>query len=372
MEKPQARMAFRWLQGEELDPELVEKQIERALLARPLYPDNWLLAARVKYRLGKLDEATRLAEHAHSLGPTRAHLLWDLAMFWMGFPDQHKTIALLHDYLLAAPQNVRKVVFVAYRLEQDKAALLTKLIPEQLAPGYDMDEDYYAARLLRTALRLNNPEMADLAWQRFKIRLIEDNPNATVIKSYLHFLIAQNDKVAAFNLWQQTQTQRMPAEGLMNPSFENELLGYGFGWRVRPTKGVTFERSFEQSVDGNFSLKISFDGSRNINLYRSHITIPVEGGVRYILSVYWMGENITTRSNPFFQIVYKQNKKTKVVRRSQPERGSWSWRRVDMEFETPEEVNFILFSVRRWPTQALDKLISGNLYIDGVHLTRIE
>ncbi|MCP3951418.1 MAG: hypothetical protein GY697_04265, partial [Desulfobacterales bacterium] len=167
MDKPQAAMAYRWLQGEDLDPQKVEAQIERAMVARPLFPDNWLLAARVKHTLGKTAEAQKLAEHAQTLGPTRANLLWDLAMFWLSIPDQEKTIALLHDYLLAKPRDVEKVLFLAYRFEDDKAALLDRLVPARLAPGYDYDEDYYAAKILRTGLKLQNVELAELGWNKF-------------------------------------------------------------------------------------------------------------------------------------------------------------------------------------------------------------
>jgi len=370
MDKPQAALAYRWLQGEYLDDRLVEQQIERALVARPLHPDNWLLAARVKQKLGKSSEAQALAEHAYSLGPTRAYLLWNLAMFWLTIPDQNKTIALLHDYLLAKPHDVERVLLLAYRFNDNKAALLETLIPKQPAAGYDYDEDFYAARILRTGLKLKNAEMASLAWNKFKNRSLSNNPNAGVIKAYLNFLIAQNDKSGSFAVWHAVHPDRPLELGVMNAGFEHKLLGYGFGWRTDQKQGVDFERSFDQAVEGDYSLKISLDGTENTNLYRPGITLPVDGGLRYQLSVYWKGEQITTRSNPFFEIVYKQGDKTQTVR-SEPRRGSWNWQRVDMAFEVPEGVNFIEFRLRRWQTNALDKLISGTVYIDDVRLTAL-
>lgn len=370
MSKPQAAMAYRWLRGKDYDSQQLEQQMARALEARPLYPDNWLLAARIKHKLGGETEAAVLAEHAQSLGPTRGYLLWDLAMFWLAYPDQEKSISVLHDYLLARPHDVRKVLLLAYRLSDDKAALLDKLIPAHPATGFDLDDDFYAARVLKTGLQLKNTEMATLAWARIHERDIKDNPNAGVIRAYLQFLISRNDKEAALGVWRDMHPEAPDPGGVMNAGFENELLGYGFGWRADQKEGVTFERSFDHSLEGNYSLKISLDGTQNINLYRPGITLAVDGGRRYMLSVFWKGEQITTRSNPFFEIVYKDDDKTKTVR-SKPQRGSWNWRRVEMSFEVPENTHFIELRLRRWRTEALDKLISGTVYIDDVRLIEV-
>jgi len=370
MSRPQAAMVFRWLQGEDFDTQQLEYQMKSALKARPLNPDNWLLAARLKHRLGKTDEAAQLAEHAQTLGPTRGKLLWDLAMFWLAYPDQDKAISLLHDYLLARPHDVRKVIFLAYRLEDDKAKLLDKLIPAQLAPGYDFDDDFYAAKILQTALSLKNAEMAAVAWQRIEHREIRNNPNARVIKAYQAFLIHQGMTQPALSVWHDMHPELDAPSGVMNGSFEHELLGYGFGWRSTKQEGAEFERSFNHAVEGNYSLKIHFDGQQNINLYRPGITLPVKSGRSYLLTAYWKGEQITTRSNPFFEIVYKQGEKTHTVR-SKPQRGDWNWQRIEMVLDVPEGTHFVELRLRRWRTEALDKLISGTLYIDDVKLTEL-
>ena len=371
IDKPQTLMAYRWLQGGSLvghlEDEFVEEQIERALIARPLYPDNWLMAARVKHKLGKTSEATEMAEHALALGRTRGYLLWDLAMFWLAFPDQDKAITLLHDYLLARPYDVQKVLFLAYRFKQDKAALLESLVPYRPDPGYELDSDFYVARVLQTGTRIKNVELAGLAWKRFESRDLHDNTNAPVIKSYLDFLIQQGDKQTAFAVWRDMHPGKQLEAGVTNAGFEDELSGYGFGWRSNAIKGVEFERSSDEAVEGNYSFKVSMDGSENVNLYRPSITLPVEGGKSYLLSVYWKGEQVSTRSNPFFEILYQQDAKTKAVR-SEPKRKTWDWQRVEMSFEVPEETGFVELRLRRWKTEALDKLISGTVYIDDVQL----
>jgi len=374
MERPQAAMAYRWLQGQHMDgqqnDQLVERQIEHALSVRPLYPDNWLLAARVKHKLGKTAEAAKLAEHALALGPTRGYLLWDLAMFWLAYPDPDTAIALLHDYLLARPHDVQRVIFLAYRFKQDKAALLETLVPNRPDPGYGLDADFYAARILKTGIRIKNAELARLGWQRFETRNLKGNVNAAVIKSYLDFLIRQNDQHAAFALWRDMHPHTPLNAAVTNAGFEDELLGYGFGWRTRATKGAGLERSSEHAVEGSYSFKVSLDGSENVNLYSPAITLPVGGGKSYQLSVYWKGEQVTTRSNPFFEILYQQDGKTKSVR-SEPQRKSWDWQRVTLTFEVPVETHFVEFRLRRWTTTALDKLISGTVYIDDVRLEHL-
>ncbi|MEE9448170.1 MAG: hypothetical protein V3V09_09435, partial [Arenicellales bacterium] len=116
-------------------------------------------------------------------------------------------------------------------------------------------------------------------------------------------------------------------------------------------------------------LKVALDGTENINLHRPTITVPVEEGAQYRLSVYWKGEQITTRTNPFFELYFKDGEKTKTIR-SKQKRGSWNWQRINMGFDVPMGTHFVNLRLRRHSTQSLDKLISGTIYLDDVQLTR--
>lgn len=368
-EKPQATMANLWLHGGEINVKFMEQQLERAVKARPLYPNNWLLLAKVKFKLGLHDEAARLAEYTQTLAPTRSYILWNLAMFWLSYPDQEKAISLLHDYLLAKPQDVYKVMLVAYRLDADKERLLDKLIPKSVAQGYTYDQDYYQAKVLHSALRLKNLTLAHFSWSKITNKLLDENPHASTIKRYLRALIANNEKKRAQSVWHEIQLTSLQDDDVFNHSFEGKLLNYGFGWQVRKRKGAQFERSYDNAIEGNYSLKINLDGTENINLYYPVISIPVEQGKRYQLSLYWKGEGITTRANPFIEVYFKDEDKNKYIH-SEKKRGSWHWTRVVLDFDVPMETHFITLRLRRRPTKALDKLISGVIYLDDVQLKR--
>jgi len=63
---------------------------------------------------------------------------------------------------------------------------------------------------------------------------------------------------------------------------------------------------------------------------------------------------------------YTQN--PRAIARSDPRRASWPWAPFSIEFDAPEGVNLLTLRLRRNKTDALDNLLSGSIWLDGIEI----
>ncbi len=149
-----------------------------------------------------------------------------------------------------------------------------------------------------------------------------------------------------------------------------ELTRLGTGWMNRFVNGVKGLIDSNISKEGKYSYRLDFDGKQNINYYHFSQKLPLQSGKKYLLSGFWKGREVSTRSTPFIEIssINSQNNQT---RRSVTKRGTWEWERFEITFTVPEDAWLVRIRVRRFKTDALDQLISGSIWLDDITLESV-
>src|SRR5260370_2184124 len=87
-----------------------------------------------------------------------------------------------------------------------------------------------------------------------------------------------------------------------NGGFESDILNGGLDWRVLPIEGSVVSLDPVGVFEGVRALRITFDGSRNIDYGHVFQYVPVQAKTRYRFSGHLRVQEITTDSGPRFQI----------------------------------------------------------------------
>ncbi len=345
---------------------IIDDYLQRSIIARPLFAPTWLNRAELALRKGDREAADHYGEVARRLWPTRRQLLWQLAMFRIRLGDQAKALELLRDYLRAYPSDVLRAATVARRLEPNPAKLVSLLLPASAPVG--REAEYYLVGLLGSSFRIKDVSLAHTIWQRLPESA---KKRENIIYPYINFMISSKQPDPAISAWNVLQGGKLALASITNPGFEERLANGGLGWRYQEVKGAQLSRDNRIRYQGAYSLHITFDGSENIHYHHINQIIPVKPGGHYRLTGYWRGETITTRSGVFIE-AYSLASKKNSYSRTEAKRASWGWELFELRIPVPSDSYFVNIRLTRNATDALDRLIGGDLWLDDLQLEFVD
>jgi hypothetical protein len=155
---------------------------------------------------------------------------------------------------------------------------------------------------------------------------------------------------------------RLSANLVWNGSFEDEILGGGFDWRLAAGREFEFQPDLENPMDGLRSLKLTFGGS-NINFSHFSQIIPTLVPGSYQLGFYVKTHNLTTDQRPYVQIQGFPDPQGASARTDMfPE--SSPWKKYSIPFTVKEGTQAVELLLRRQPSQKFDNEIRGVLWLD--------
>lgn len=336
--------------------------LEEYLKRRPLFAPAWLEKAEIERKLQMTKDASISADIAWRLWPKRPMHLWRVVNFYLSLGEGQKALEGLERYLIARPHEAPRVLVLARRIEPDPrllaqrfGALPTGRKSEQQAPGH-------AIRLLSAADRFKDADLAREFWRGFPA-----NVRATekVAFRFIDAMLRAGDNRSANAAWAGLGRDTGAAPHITNGDFETALAEGGLGWRSTPVNGANIRPDREIYWSGKRSLAVHFDGSENLNYHHLSQRIPVDPHQRYLISGWWRGNKISTRSGMYLE-AYTQN--PWAAARSEVRRASWPWEPFSFEFDVPEGVNLLTLRLRRNKTDALDNLLSGSIWLDGIEI----
>jgi len=143
----------------------------------------------------------------------------------------------------------------------------------------------------------------------------------------------------------------------------------GFDWKIRSVPGVDVRIDPSTSKEGRRSLKISFDGTRNVDFSEIWQIVPVRPNTRYALGAYLRPSGITSSQGVRLEALDFLD--GRLYGATQELVGSHDWSPLEMSFLTPPRAQAVAIRVRREASQKLDNLIGGTAWIDQVLLKEI-
>jgi len=160
----------------------------------------------------------------------------------------------------------------------------------------------------------------------------------------------------------------VPSSNLVtNGGFESDILNGGLDWRVLPIEGSVVSLDPVGVFEGVRALRITFDGSRNIDYGHVFQYVPVQAKTRYRFSGHMRVQDITTDSGPRFQACDAYDMGNIFVS-SENLVGTSGWSEQHAEFTTLPDTRLLLLRVVRSVSNKLDNQIAGTVWIDDVRL----
>lgn len=366
-DEPPRQAARHLLKAGDYDPSHVRELLETSLEQRPLYAPTWVDYAEFAYQQDQAENAGRYLSTAQQLWPHRPLLLWRVIRLQLKLGAFDNALNTLANYWEAKPEDYIRVLALAKRLESDPEHLVAALF-KPLQHYKDEDLSLYLYRLLGFARRARDANLAHQVW----LRLPQDTKReGAFLFPYLQLLSSTDEYDLARTAWRQTmlsEAKRSENTAVYNGSFEQPLLNGGFAWRHWEKPGFELRRDRQQVHSGNYSLMIEFDGKENVDFSYLRQTLLIEPGQPYVLSGFWRGGEITTRSGVYIELRTLDGE-NKVRAELEPRWGSWEWQRFSLGIQVPQDSHRLEILIRRRATSALDRYIAGTLWLDDLSLT---
>ena len=312
---------------------------------------------------GRSHEALDAFEHARRLFPNSPEINWRLANFYVRAGKIPEAIQTLRMVLLEDGTVARKVFTLATNATRDREAILEMLPPQ--APVFF---DYINFRIEKGDIAGAEEVWARVLQRNLPFELREAFP-------YFDALIQHRELGQLSETWS-ALAQRFPSQIqrlllssnlITNGSFEFDILNGGFDWRVMPTDGAVVGLDSVGAFEGSRALRITFDGSRNIEYGHVFQYVPVQANTRYRFSGHMRVQGITTDSGPKLQVCDAYNPGHLFVS-TENLVGTSGWSEQQAEFTTSADTHLLLVRAIRPVSNKLDNQIAGTVWIDSVRL----
>jgi len=343
--------------------------IELYKTATELSPENaqyWADLGGAYEAAGRGAEALRAFEHASRLFPQSPDINWKLANFYIRAGKVPDALRTLRKVLLGGSVASTSVFALATNATRDSEAILDTMLP----PRANILFDY-----IQFQVQTGKMDAAGQTWQRLlQLNLAFDLRQAF---PYLDGLLQHHETDQLAQAWS-ALTARFPdrihpsesaGDRITNGSFEFEILNGGLDWRVNPVEGVIVSVDSLNHFDGVRSLRIEFDGTRNIAYGDVLQVVLVEPDSHYELSAHMRAEGITTDSGPRLE-VFDLYDMAKLFVYGPGLVGNSEWSLQRIQFATGPDTHLVIVRLARPVSQKLDNRIKGEVWLDQVNLVR--
>lgn len=335
------------------EPERAASFFRQAVSQDVLHLDAWLRLAETEAALGHKEKARAILTFTTEMTDQVAHWKWSQMVLAreLGIDERLYRNA---NYLLSRSVLVQDALQLLHtHLDGDASAVVAVLAPGNLGAYLDW------------LMRWGMTDESLTVWQTLTANTEPDRETAL---RYAHFLVNHKRIHPSVDIWQK-YTGRT---GLTNPGFEKIISGQGFDWRHWGEKDGTWglKRVNDETAEGDFALKITFNGRENIDFHHLYQIFAVNPHEKYRLTYTWKSRGITTDQGPFVE-VYSYEKRG-LYQAGPMITGSRSWHEKVIEFEIPADCRAAVVRLRRRASMRFDSKIRGMVWIDHFRLEKIE
>ena len=339
-----------WLQQQ---PERAAGFFRQAVSQDILFLDAWLRLAETEAALGHKEKAKDIL--TFTTGMTDQVFRWKWSQMVLASElGMEACLTRNTNYLLS-----QKI------LEQDALQLLHTHLGGEASAVIAALEPANLAAYLDWLTRWSMTDESFMVWQA--MTSITEPEKETALR-YAHFLLSHKRVPASIDIWQ----KYTGSAGLTNPGFEASVTGQGFDWRYWGEKDGMWElkRVYNESAEGNYALKISFNGQDNVSFQNLFQIFAVNPQEKYRLMYTWKSRGITTDQGPFVEI-YSYDKRG-LYHAGPMITGSQGWHEESIEFEIPADSRAAVVRLRRRASMRFDSKIRGTVWLDNFRLEKIE
>jgi tetratricopeptide (TPR) repeat protein len=339
---------------------------QRATEANPRSDTYWMDLADAYEAIGQPAPAQGAFQRAQSVHPISSDVAWRYGNFLLRQKDYSEAFAELRRALMTDPNLTVEAVSECSKTSDDLPRILTEVLPNQNR-YYLMALDYFLAQ--------HQTDAALMVWDQ--LRALKPTAKMAEVVPLINGLISQERVEDAQRVWRQALgATGWPQDGggdsslVFNGGFEHDMLNGAFDWREDSVSGATFSSVSDVVHAGGRALRITFDGSENLDFQNLWQFSPVEPRHRYHFAAYLRLEGISTDSGIRFSI-HDAFHPAALQILSPDLVGSQPWSLVEADFATGPETHLLTIALRRVPSWKFDNKLRGTVWVDDVSLVPV-
>ncbi len=338
-----------WFQN---DSDVAARFFRRTVLQDIFHMRAWLKLAQAETVLGNPDKARTILQFSDGLAKNVYRWKWD-------------QILLAHELGMEEMVLSNINFLVKHRKKvQDAFQLLDTHLSGNVMLAVNVLDTGNLIPFLEWLMRWGRVNDSETSWNKIISSSVQDED---IRLKYIHFLVSRKRVPLAAEI----RRSNTGIEGMTNSGFEDKMTRRGFDWRYTANnKGKwAIRRSMTEAFSGTHSLKIMFEGKKNISFGHLYQIVPVDPLTPYRLTYCWRSKNITTDQGPFVDI-YGYDCKGVYFKGSMM-LGTHDWQEQNMEFTVPEDCHAVVVRLRRRPSHRFDNKIAGMLWLDDFKLEKM-
>lgn len=348
---------------EQRDQSKAAKYLRRATQIDPLSERPWLELAALDEARSDFPAAERAYEMAQSDFPISPDVAWRYGSFLLRQGDLSGGFAALRRAIGKDPSLEASALAESWAVDPKADSIAAAVLPQKAA---------YYVRAIRYFLLQKQTGAALVMWRRF-LRLDQPVAMRDAI-DLINDLLDEGCISEAHQVWQEAlRRSAWPDDAgdtsvLFNGGFERAFLNGGFDWRELPLSGVSYDLDSSVMHSGHQSLRITFDGSANINFQHIFQYVYAAPHQRYRFLAYLRTEGISGGTGIQFDIFDPRHPKEPQVL-TPVLAGTNGWTPVRVDFESGADTQMLEILLRRPPSPAFDNQPRGTVWVDDVSLT---
>jgi hypothetical protein len=328
-------------------------------------PQTWLDLAVAMELQGRLGEAGVCLRQVHLLAPNLPAYQWPIANFYLLQGNIDEAFRHFRVVLAGTAQYNSNVFSLAWKATDDAGKILQQLIPERATTEFGY---------LNFLLSQHRLDDAQPVWRRILAGREEFSPDDS--SPYIDNLIAAHRAEEAYQVWTDLQKKGLirysskPSETdlISNGDFEDELLNFGFAWRIIPVEGVYAGLDTSTYHSPSHALLVQFSGKQNLLFQHVFQYVKVTPGQTYHLRALMRTEGITTDSGPRLEVCDAYNAATLDKSTDDLTGNTDGWTPLLLDFAAGPKTDLIVVRLTRLPSKKFDNLIAGKVWLDDVRL----
>jgi tetratricopeptide (TPR) repeat protein len=349
---------------EDPDAKRAIRNYQTSLAFDPHSADTWLDLGMAYESEGDLAAARNAFVQAKRVYPLSPEVSWRYGNFLLRQDDLDPAFAQIRHAVEADPKRAAAAFALCMRFEPDVNSVLDKVLPDSQAAYLNV---------ISALAEQEKTTQALAVWSR----LAALHPQIQLSDSYplLELLLHKRQMADAQRVWAQallfagvSRPPDPPGSLVWDGGFESNVVGGGFTWRYSSfASGVVITLDTKEKHSGKRSLRLTFNGLRNVTFNDVCQYIPVQPSSSYRFSAWVMTRSLSTDQGVRFGLHSIGDSSSSVVWTDDVQ-GTQPWTKVELPWTSANDVRELQLCVSRNPSAKFDSKIRGSAWIDGVAL----
>jgi hypothetical protein len=262
------------------------------------------------------------------------------------------------------PKRSAEAFSRCWRVDPDIHAILDNVLPP--------DRDGYLD-VIRELAYANQLEPALIVWDR--LVSIQPSLRITEVMPFDNALIQRHQFDDALRVWNEAVRLSSglpagdpPGSAIWDGGFETDVRGGGLAWIfLPPPRSAKISVDTQEKHSGRASLRLDFDGKRNVRFDAVCINPIVRPSTPYFLSAWIRTQRLTTDQGIRFRLTWFENSHSNTMETTDV-RGTEPWTEVQIPWTSPADVHQLGVCVVRDTSGKVDSQIQGTAWVDDVSL----